>query len=242
MTEPYYSDEWVTLYCGDSRDILPQIQADVLVADPPYGVDLGNGSSQGTHGSCRKAINRGRKDPGRGLLRVAYDEYEDTYDNFVDIVVPVIRQALGQVKRGAVFSGPHLQELPKAAALGGVYSPAASGRHSWGFKTFLPVMFYGTSPGLAQGKGAAKPTVLQSTAQAVSNGHPCPKPLPWMRWLVDLTTMPGETVLDPFAGSGTTLRAAKDLGLRAIGIELDERYCEIAVRELAQDVLPLAFA
>lgn len=60
-----------------------------------------------------------------------------------------------------------------------------------------------------------------------------------MRWLLRLAA-PGAVVLDPFMGSGTTLRAAKDLGLSAVGIESDERYCEIATRRLAQGVLPLA--
>ncbi|MDD5304003.1 MAG: site-specific DNA-methyltransferase [Elusimicrobia bacterium] len=73
-------------------------------------------------------------------------------------------------------------------------------------------------------------------------GHPSPKPECVMRWLVDELSEPGETVLDPFMGSGTTLRAAKDLGRKAIGIEIEERYCEIAAKRLSQQVLPLELA
>jgi site-specific DNA-methyltransferase (adenine-specific) len=72
----------------------------------------------------------------------------------------------------------------------------------------------------------------------VANGpkfHPCQKPIELMRWCVEFTT--AGTIVDPYMGSGTTLRAAKDCGRRAIGIEIEERYCEIAARRLAQGVL-----
>jgi DNA modification methylase len=67
--------------------------------------------------------------------------------------------------------------------------------------------------------------------------HPTTKPLSLVRHFVEWTTQTGDLVLDPFMGSGTTLRAAKDLGRRAIGIEIEERYCEIAAKRLEQQVL-----
>lgn len=220
--KPYYEDGSVVIFHADCRDV--EWSADVLVTDPPYGVGLG-----GTAGAGGK----------HGLVRGAYATYDDSYENYVESIVPVIEDLLGVVKRGAVFSGPHLQELPKAAAIGGIYCPAGAGRHPWGFKTFLPLMLYGTYPMLQKG---ARPNVIQSTARAEENGHPCPKPLSWMRWVVELVSLPGEVVIDPFMGSGTTLRAAKDCGRRAVGIDLDERYCEIAARRMGQEVFDLGEA
>lgn len=69
------------------------------------------------------------------------------------------------------------------------------------------------------------------------NNHPCPKPLRLFKWLLSLHA--GYTILDPFMGSGTTLVAAKQLGRKAVGIEIEERYCEIAVERLKQGVLAL---
>ena len=72
--------------------------------------------------------------------------------------------------------------------------------------------------------------------------HPSPKPLCLMKWLVSELSSVGETILDPFAGSGTTGRAAKDLGRKAVLIEREERYCEIAARRMAQGVLDFGTA
>ena len=79
-------------------------------------------------------------------------------------------------------------------------------------------------------------------AAATDGKHPAQKPLTIMADIVDLSSRRGDTVLDPFAGSGTTLRAAKDLGRKAIGIEIDERYCEIAAKRLGQEVLDFGAA
>lgn len=222
LPKPYYADEWVTIYHADSRNLLPMLAGYVLITDPPYGVNLG--ATKGTGGA-------------HGLVKGAYEGLDDSYESWRDMVLPVINEAVKRAKRGAVFTGPHLQEQPKASAIGGIYCPAGAGRHTWGFKTFLPVLFYGQAPNLQNG---AKPNTLQSNARAEANDHPCPKPLEWMTWLIGLATEANDTVLDPFMGSGTTLRAAKDLNRRAIGIEQNEGYCEIAARRMAQSVFAFA--
>ncbi len=224
MIEPYYKDEYATIYHGDCREVLPLLDGGfVLVSDPPYGVSLG----------IAKDTRKGR----HGLGKAAYDIYNDTVDEWVQLVPPVIESLLAKAKRAAVFSGPHFQELPKCDALGGVYCPSGVGRHRWGFNTFMPILFYGTAPNLNKG---AKPITFYSSDVAEQNGHPCPKPLSWMKRVISVAADKGDVIVDPFMGSGTTLRAAKDLGLKSIGIEISERYCEIAARRLAQEVLPLA--
>jgi len=101
-----------------------------------------------------------------------------------------------------------------------------------GFNDWEPLLVYGKTDALQMHDYFyAQP--------AQPDGHPCPKPIRWARWLMGKTTQPNNLILDPFMGSGTTLRAAKDLGRRAIGIEIEEKYCEIAVKRLAQEVLAL---
>lgn len=224
--QPYYEHAGITIYNCDCRDLLPSLDFDVLVTDPPYGVL--------EPGDLNPRI-RDDRGGAHGLVRGVYANYLDTYENFIETVVPLLNLAIDRAKRAAVFSGPHINEQLKATAIGGVYCPAGAGRNQWGFKTFLPVLFYGCAPNLNLG---AKPNVILSTGTAEENGHPCPKPLRWMKWLVGLASIEGEVILDPFMGSGTTLVAAKQFGRRAIGIEIEERYCEIAAKRLQQEMLP----
>ena len=99
-----------------------------------------------------------------------------------------------------------------------------------------PVMFLHRDDIRPRWNGGGKAGVW-STPVAQNEGHPTAKPLAMVRDWVRLFTNPGDLVLDPFAGSGTTLRAALDEGRRAIGVELEERYCEVIAKRLAQDVL-----
>jgi hypothetical protein len=210
LPEPYYSDDSVTIYHGDCRRMFT-VKADVLITDPPYGVAFRG-----------KATKHTTKKPG------GYTTEDDG-----EIGPDVVRQLLTTTKRAAVFPGNRaLHAYPDPADIGCVYCPSGAGIGPWGFTCFHPILFYGP-----RATTTLQPTSIQSFATADVAGHPCPKPLQWMRWLVGLASLPGETVLDPFMGSGTTLRAAKDLGRKAIGIEIEERYCEIAAKRMGQEVL-----
>ena len=224
--QPYYDDgRDIVIWHADCRDILPTIppgSVDLVLTDPPYGVMLGSSDSRGD---------------GHGLAKLGYIGFSDSFDEWIGLVPPVISQCLRDLcGRAAVFPGKHLTYLPAPSVCGGIYCPSGTGRNQWGFTNFMPVFFYGVCPTISSG---ASHTVLNSNATSERNGHPCPKPLEWMRWLVSLASRANDLILDPFMGSGTTLVAAKQLGRRAIGIEIEEKYCEIAAKRLSQEILPL---
>jgi DNA modification methylase len=221
LVAPYYDDGAVTVYHGDCREILPSLAADVFVTDPPYGVDLAARST-------KRAVRLG-----------SYTCFEDTPEYVEAVAVPVVRDLLARGMRGALTPGVrNMWRYPGPADVGTIWSAAGAGMSSWGFQCSHPIFYYGKDPYLARGLGS-RPNGLAWNNATEENGHPCPKPLAVMLWLVNRVSWVGDTVLDPFAGSGTTLRAAKDLNRRAIGIEIEERYCEIAARRCAQDVLDL---
>lgn len=213
------------LYLGDCREILPTLgRVDACVTDPPYGVNLGKCGDPrgGSHGKNLRGYD------GAGAI--------DTYENFVAEIVPRLNAALDLCSRAIVWTGPHIHEQRKPDAIGGVYCPAGTGRTGWGFKQFLPALLYGMSPTVALGKGATQPTAFQSSElpEPDSKMHPVPKPLGWMRWSVALATIAGDVALDPFMGSGTTGVACANLGRRFIGIEIEPKYYEIALRRIEQ--------
>lgn len=206
-----------TLYLGDCMDVLPTLlKVDAVITDPPYGVELGSTAGSGN---------------GHGLSLNAYETFSDTYEQFLSEIVPAINLALSLCSRGAVFTGPHIHEQKKPDAIGGIFCPAASARHCWGFKSFLPVLLYGKAPDLHKGSKATAITSTE-TVDRKTIGHPVPKPLGWMKWITDLTTRQGEVVLDPFMGSGTTGVAAIEMGRKFIGIEREQRYFDIACERI----------
>ena len=213
-----------TLYLGDCREILPTLgKVDAVVTDPPYGV--------GFKGKKTKYTKRSD----------GYAGYEDTPENFDAVVLPALRRALDVARRGAVFIGnKSAHKLPPPADIGGIYTPAGVGLTSWGFTALHLVMFYGVSPYHEAGKGS-RPTATQIRSYPGGHktgegeiGHPCPKPVAYMDWVVQTASLPGELVLDPFMGSGTTGVSCLRLGRRFVGLEVHEPYFDIACRRIEE--------
>ena len=99
--------------------------------------------------------------------------------------------------------------------------------------------FYGTAPKRSIGMHVVPGQCRYNTKTGKETAHPCPRKLIHAEWLVKWWSAPTDTVIDPFAGSGTTLLAAVNLGRPAIGIEIEERYCEMAARRFDQQILPV---
>lgn len=220
---PYYSDDLVTIYHGDSLKVLPLVAAwDVVVTDPPYGVLF-----EGKNTKHTKRQNAGYRGLTDGPIYV--DE----------VVVPIVEGLVANGRRAVITPGSRsMFRYPVPKAVGSIFYPSGAGMGPWGFTCSQPIFYYGKDPYLTAGLGS-RPDSFSTTEPAEENGHPCPKPIGTMRWLVVKASLPGETVLDPFMGSGTTLVAAKEMGRRAIGIEMEERYCEIAAQRCSQEVLGL---
>lgn len=222
--EPYYQDELVTIYHADCRDHLDVLeQADVMVTDPPYGINF-----EGKRTKWKKSsANTGYESP----------HFDDSPEYVQKVCVPVIQHAVDCGKTVVVTPGVRNAFMyPQPSDLGAIYYPSGAGMSSWGFRCSQPILYYGKDPYLSRSMGS-RPNSFSETASAEKNGHPCPKQIETMRWLILRATVPGQIVVDPFMGSGTTLRAAKDLGRKSIGIEIDERYCQIAAERMAQSVI-----
>jgi DNA modification methylase len=218
--------EGVTLYLGDCREIIPTLgKVDAVVTDPPYGVGL-----------VRKTNDFvGSKFFDNGKSLQASVVYRDDPAYVRDLIDSAIKPALALASRGAVFSGHRMiWDYPKPVSLGTVYVSNAAGRDPWGYGGNNPILYYGKCPYLAAGKGSRPNSFADNQPGESGIDHPTPKPLAWMKWIVGRVSFEDETILDPFMGSGTTGVAAVKLGRKFIGIEIEERYFDIACRRISE--------
>jgi site-specific DNA-methyltransferase (adenine-specific) len=207
--KPYYDSGGITIYHGDAREVLPTLpMVDLVLTDPPYGMSF----------RSNYRLEHWERIQGDSCLPVA-----------------TITEAIGKATRAAyVFCRwDNLAQMPAPrSVLAWVKNNWSMGdlEHEHG-RQWEAICFY---PQAGHEFIKRIPDVLRADRTG-NELHPTQKPVPLVKKLIEANV--GDLILDPFMGSGTTLRAAKDLGRRAIGIEIEEKYCEIAVKRLAQEVL-----
>jgi DNA modification methylase len=215
---PYYQDDQVTLYHGDCLEIDVWLAADVLVTDPPYGI--GWEHHPGGHGTASKT--KVIKHAG-----IANDDDTTTRDG-------VLR--LWGYEKPAIVFGSHKANYPAGVSQTLTWKkPVDAGLvgSTIGYRKDTELIFL---RGNHIRRNPSRSSVLESKGgmHRYLSGHPHAKPVSIMEILVEWTE---GVVADPFAGSGSTLIAARNLGRKAVGVELEERYCEIIARRLDQMAL-----
>tara|TARA_Y100000310_G_scaffold335458_1_gene417583 strand:+ start:48 stop:695 length:648 start_codon:yes stop_codon:yes gene_type:complete len=211
--KPYYQDEWVTIYHGDCREILPSLpEVDLVLTDFPYA------------------------------NATEYGVYQDTKHNLyelIDTVFPLLGDK-SNLLAASVGIG-NMFDYPKPSWCICWYI-GQNGQLStqWGFNCWQPILVWGKDPYLANRLGRRADSILHEVEKPDGYKHPCSKPVrSWGKLLIRLSPFPHQTVLDPFLGSGTTAYCAKKLNRKCIGIEIEEKYCEIAAKRCSQSVMTL---
>ncbi|MDF3280866.1 site-specific DNA-methyltransferase [Gordonia sp. N1V] len=221
MTAPYYEDELITLYKGNCLDLAHLwVVADVLITDPPYGM----------------AFNSGQKWQSRDEFRERAIAGDNTTDARDDVL------AAWGTKPAAMFGTWRVQR-PAAVAQILIWNKAGAGpgmgdvRSAFG-TSHEEIYLFGTwLRGENKRMGSVITTTVSPSAMTSAVGHPTPKPVSLMETLV--SRAPAGVIAEPFAGSGSTLLAARNLGRRAIGVEIEEKYCEIIANRLSQNAFAL---
>ena len=240
----YYQDEWITLYHGDCRKVVRTLpRVDAIVTDPPYGetslewdrwpdgwpaIMSSLTESMWVFGSMRMFLDRSNDFAGWKLSQdvvwekhngsgFANDRFKRVHEHATHWFrgvwgdryheTPTTLDALARPTMRRKARPPHMGQIGKAS-----YQSEDGG----------PLLMR---------------SVIYARSMQGSALHPTEKPVGILTPLIEYATAPGQTILDPFAGSGSTLDAARRIGRNAIGIEADERYCEIAARRLSQGVM-----
>ena len=236
MIEPYYSDDSCTIYHGDALEVLAEIEVppiDAVITDPPYA----SGARHESDKAGRGAMLRGQRFADRPI-----DLDRMTTTGFVWLMRSTLLAAYDHiVDGGSVLSFIDWRQWPNLVAAIETCNLRVQTMVVWdkttlgmgnGFRQQHELICH-ASKGVPNVYNRSTPNVL-SFGRQDPDDHPSPKPEALLGRLVEVVTPDGGTVLDPFMGTGRPLRAAKDLGRRAIGIERDERYCEAAAARLAQ--------
>jgi site-specific DNA-methyltransferase (adenine-specific) len=214
VLQPYYQDNYCKIYCGDARHLIPQLQTpDAVLTDPVWP-------------NCTVPLH-GQNDP-EGMLAEMWESFRE---------LP---------KRCAI----HLGCDSDPRFLRAVPATLPFFRVAWlklarvGYKGRLLMTgdvayLFGEPPASRKGAHVIPGECMDADGKGKQSEHPCPRKLKHVSWLVNWWTEETDLILDPFMGSGTTLLAAKLSNRQSIGIEIDERFCEMAAARLTQEPLRL---
>ena len=231
---PYYEDDAVTIYHDDARDVLRHVSFDRVITDPPYG-----------HGRYETDVEI---EPGF-LYDLAADVRTMALFGYPETLVRWIMSAPLPLPtewvtwwptNGHIYGNP--RQLPRESEHIAVFGEVLGAK-----RLRRPRSDSATGRRITEERGkdvemTRLGDVWRDAApargfQVRERLHPNQKPVSLMQKLIELCTEPGDVILDPFMGSGTTLEAARNLGRKAIGIEVVEEHCATAVGRLAQGLL-----
>jgi len=214
MIKPYYKDSYVTIYHGDCREILPTLEkADLVLTDIPFNVDLNYASYEDklTASDYSKVC----RDWFNAMKSKGKAFIIKVPTKHTPIVLPIFADVLNYV-------WTLIQYSPNATTHGA-------------FNLSLYTQY------LVGGELSKRPNfdVIVNTNNTILKCHPAEMPVVPIRRIIEWFTESSDIIIDPFMGSGTFIRAAKDLNRHCIGIEIEEKYCEIAAKRCSQSVFNL---
>jgi site-specific DNA-methyltransferase (adenine-specific) len=243
---PYFERGGITIYHGDALDVLPRLSGLAgVVTDPPYS---SGGAFRGdrTNSTLTKYVSSDSSLQDRLSDFTGDNRDQRSFLAWCTLWMNAARNA--STPGAALVSFIDWRQLPiltDAVQAGGWVWRNLATWHKPGirmqrgrFSSSAEYLIYATHGPCLDHAGSPQNVFACAPVGGDDKEHIAEKPAPVMRWALSVVP-PGGPVVDPFMGSGTTLRAAKDLGRRAIGIEVNEAYCEIAAQRLSQDVLPL---
>jgi site-specific DNA-methyltransferase (adenine-specific) len=233
---PYYEDDAVTLYHGDARDILPAIpraSVDLLLTDPPYGMGYGGDTAGGAqkHNVAADGVRQGVRIVRQVLFETAPTLKTDahllmfchwqSWPDFYDAM-----SGYATMRNALIWHKP-------TGSTGNILSNY--------IRDYEVILYAARGARKIGGEGRYSALLTGfSTVPSRRRLHPTEKPTALLAHLARRHCPPGGTVLDPFAGSGSTLLAARAEGVRAVGIEMDEHYCAVAAERLEREALAVA--
>ena len=208
--KPYYEHKGVTIYHGDCREVLPEIYCSAIVTDPVW--------------------------PNASVALAGHD---DPFGLLHEVLELIGRRERLAIQLGVDSDPRFLMAVPTwweffRVCWLDVSRPNYKGRLLDGA---TPAYFFGEPPRVVPGQFVIPGMFRDSSSDGKEADHPCPRKLSQVSWICKWWTQADDVILDPFMGSGTTMRAAKSLHRAAIGIEIEEKYCEIAAKRLSQEVL-----